>query len=320
MCGPGVGVWKARLGQPSCRACAPFASRSKACHTSSLAGSAGCPASRISAILRLMRLPPTHGSSSCALPARRLRQGLATSICGTILSTSTTSRACTLPVRTLVPVCSNTSSGARNGRLLRPSRLFLYQNTLRMAGVSQTSLPVDLRTTLKAMVRCGLPPERYWPYEIDRLSLQPDPFLYSYSEPCRSVRYVRLDRRGASGVRTLQTVKAFLAAGFPSAFGFPVPNSLSLNPDIPYRPTFDTLIGGQAVIAVGYDDRWLRGSRGALLVRSSWGSAVWRERVRVAAVRLCGRTVGRRFLDVVPSGLDHVRRVRPAGSARVSPE
>jgi C1A family cysteine protease len=26
------------------------------------------------------------------------------------------------------------------------------------------------------------------------------------------------------------------------------------------------------VIAAGYDDRWLRGSRGALLVRSSWGS------------------------------------------------
>jgi C1A family cysteine protease len=160
-----------------------------------------------------------------------------------------------------------------NGRLLRPSRLFLYQNTLRLAGVDPISHPVDLRTTLKAMVRCGLPPERYWPYEVDRLALQPDPFLYSFSEPFRSVRYVRLDRRGASGVQTLQTVKAFLAAGFPSAFGFPVPNSLSHNPDIPYRPTFDTLIGGQAVIAVGYDDRWLRGSRGALLVRSSWGSA-----------------------------------------------
>jgi C1A family cysteine protease len=29
-------------------------------------------------------------------------------------------------------------------------------------------------------------------------------------------------------------------------------------------------------LAVGYDDRWLRGSRGALLVRSSWGPA-WGE-------------------------------------------
>ncbi len=158
-----------------------------------------------------------------------------------------------------------------HGRLLRPARLFVYQSALRLAGVAGNG-SVDLRTTLKAMVRCGLPPERFWPYEVDRLSLQPDSFLYSFSELCRAVRYVRLDRRGASGIETLQMVKAFLAAGFPSAFGFPVPNSLSLNPDIPYRPTFDSLLGGQAVVAVGYDDRWLRGSRGALLVRSSWGT------------------------------------------------
>ena len=30
--------------------------------------------------------------------------------------------------------------------------------------------------------------------------------------------------------------------------------------------------GGQALLAVGYDDRWLRSSRGAILVRSSWGT------------------------------------------------
>jgi C1A family cysteine protease len=158
-----------------------------------------------------------------------------------------------------------------HGRLLRPSRLFLYQNTLKLAGLTGNAA-VDLRTTLKAMVRCGLPPERYWPYVVDRLQVPPEPFLYSFAELCRSVRYVRLDRRGASGVQTLQTVKAFIAAGFPAVFGFVVPNSLSLSPDIPYRPTFDSQLGGQAVIAVGYDDRWLRGSRGALLVRSSWGS------------------------------------------------
>lgn len=162
-----------------------------------------------------------------------------------------------------------------NGRLLQPSRLFLYQNTLRLAGVSG-DVGADLRTTLKALVRCGIPPERYWPYQVARLDEPPDAFLFSFSQPYRGVKYVRLDGRKAGGMETLHMVKAFLAAGFPAVFGFPVPNTISDDGNIPYRPTFDSLLGGQAVLAVGYDDRWLRGSRGALLVRSSWGSG-WGE-------------------------------------------
>lgn len=158
-----------------------------------------------------------------------------------------------------------------HGRLLRPSRLFLYQSALRMAGVAG-DCGCDLRTTFKAMISCGIPPERHWPYEPARLAAQPDAFLYCFPEPYRQLIYVRLDSAKASGAQILRTVKAFLAAGFPAAFGLAVPNSLTDDGNIPYRPTFDASQGGQAMIAVGYDDRWLRGSRGALLVRSSWGS------------------------------------------------
>jgi len=162
-----------------------------------------------------------------------------------------------------------------NGRLLRPSRLFLYQNTLRLGG-AQGNRGADLRTTLKAMVRFGIPPERFWPYEVERLAERPDAFLYSFAQPYGSASFVRLDSRNASGAENLHSIKSFLAAGFPAVFGFPVPNSLTDDGDIPYRPTFDSIVGGQAALAVGYDDRWLRGSRGALLVRSSWG-AKWGE-------------------------------------------
>lgn len=157
-----------------------------------------------------------------------------------------------------------------HGRLLRPSRLFLHQNALRFSHASGQA-GVDLRTGLKTLVRFGAPPERLWPYEEQRAEAATDPFLYSFTEPYRSIIYVRLDARGAPPDVTLQTVRAFLAAGFPVVFGFSVPSSLALDGDIPYRPTFDSVLGGQAVIAAGYDDRWLRGSRGALLVRSSWG-------------------------------------------------
>jgi C1A family cysteine protease len=71
-------------------------------------------------------------------------------------------------------------------------------------------------------------------------------------------------------------VKAFLAAGFPVVFGFPVPTSLTDEGDIPYRPMRDSYFGGQAAVAVGYDDERIRTSKGALLVRNSWGVA-WGE-------------------------------------------
>jgi C1A family cysteine protease len=157
-----------------------------------------------------------------------------------------------------------------HGRLLRPSRLFLYQNALRLAGVSG-DCGCDLRTTLRAMIHCGIPPERYWPYEVERFAAQPDAFLYCFGEPYRGLVYLRLDGAKSTGAENLQSIKSFLAAGFPAAFGFAVPDSLTDDGNIPYRPTFDAPQGGQAMLAVGYDDRWLRGSRGAFLVRSSWG-------------------------------------------------
>jgi C1A family cysteine protease len=163
-----------------------------------------------------------------------------------------------------------------HGRLLRPARLFLHQNALRFSGATGVRGGVDLRTTLQAMVRCGIPPERFWPYEPQRCNELPDAFLYSFDEPYRGIRYVRLDGRNSTGRETLHRVKAFLAAGFPACFGCMVPSTLTADGQIPYRPTFDSPLGGQALVAVGYDDRWLRGSRGALLVRSSWGAS-WGE-------------------------------------------
>ncbi|MGE0374972.1 MAG: C1 family peptidase, partial [Planctomycetaceae bacterium] len=83
---------------------------------------------------------------------------------------------------------------------------------------------------------------------------------------------VRLDAPNQTGKQTLKRVKAFLAAGFPAAFGFSVPNSVARDGEILYRPTFDAISGGQAVLAVGYDDRRLGSTRGALLIRNSWGA------------------------------------------------
>lgn len=159
-----------------------------------------------------------------------------------------------------------------NGRNTRLSRLFLYTTTRRLLGTAG-NVCTDMRSTLSAIKSFGIPPERYWPYEAATLDDEPDGFLYSFKEPYKTICYVRLDAADKRGKTTLKNVKAFLAAGIPVAFGFSVPSSISQSGDVPYRPRFDAVCGGQAVIAVGYDDERLSESRGALLIRNSWGQS-----------------------------------------------
>jgi len=158
-----------------------------------------------------------------------------------------------------------------HGKWIEPSKLFLYKVTRKLLGVVGNT-GTDLRTTLKAMVCFGLPPERYWPYDVEAFDDEPGAFLYSFAKQSQSIRYMRLDSRNATGSQTLRVVRSFLAAGLPSVFGFCVPDSLTRESDVPYRRPFDRSRGGQAVVAVGYDDRRRTGSgKGALLFRNSWG-------------------------------------------------
>jgi C1A family cysteine protease len=158
------------------------------------------------------------------------------------------------------------------GKVLEPSRLFLYKMTRQLLNWTGDT-GACLRTTLKAMIRFGIPPETLWPYDAPRLDHEPEPHLFSYAQDLQSLRYMRLDPRGSSGPQTMENIKAFLAAGFPCMLGFPVYSSLSREPNMPFPTVFDFLKGGQAAVAVGYDEgRPIRSTRGALLILNSWGS------------------------------------------------
>jgi C1A family cysteine protease len=159
-----------------------------------------------------------------------------------------------------------------SGQLLQLSRLFLHYTARRMHGnMSCSDLP--LRTVFKAAVRCGIPPEKYWPYDASYFECEPDGFAYTFQQDFRSLRYVRLDDRRSTGSEVLPRLQSFLTAGFPVAFGFPVLNSVRDDPDISYPKGTDTILGRHAVTAVGYDSQRRIGSdKGALLIRNSWGS------------------------------------------------
>lgn len=158
-----------------------------------------------------------------------------------------------------------------SGRLVQLSRLFVHHTARRMvSGASHSG--ISLRTVLKATVRCGIPPEKYWPYDSASLEREPDAFAYSFQRDFRALRYVRLDDRRSTGPKILERLRSFLAAGFPIAFGFPVNTSIGNDPEISFPKAPDAVIGGQAVTAVGFDDKLrIRSDKGALLIRNSWG-------------------------------------------------
>lgn len=166
------------------------------------------------------------------------------------------------------------------GTYLDASRLFLYKATRNLLGWTGDT-GAYLRTTMKAMVLFGIPEEKYWPYKVEVFDMEPPPFDYAFAQNYQSTLYYRLDPPNVHPDEVLKTVKSFLAAELPCMFGFSVYSSMprkgDATGDIPFPDPGDSLLGGHAVVAVGYDDdRTIGKNKGALLIRNSWGKS-WGE-------------------------------------------
>lgn len=166
------------------------------------------------------------------------------------------------------------------GKYIDGSRLFLYKATRNLLGWHGDQ-GAYLRTTMKSMVLFGVPPEQYWVYDISKFDDEPPAFLYAFAQNYQSLRYYRLDPPGTSPDKVVTTIRMFLAAGLPSMFGFTVYSSIPAvgagTGDIPFPNAGDSVLGGHAINAVGYDDgKKIGKEKGAFLIRNSWGTA-WGE-------------------------------------------
>lgn len=166
------------------------------------------------------------------------------------------------------------------GRHLDASRLFLYKVTRNLLNWTGDR-GAYLRSTMKGMVLFGIPPEKYWPYDVSAFDEEPSSFCYAFADNYKTIQYYRLDPAGTTPGRALSNVRESLAGGIPCMFGFSVYSCMpgqGEGGDIPFPDPADTLEGGHAVVAVGYDDSHRVGKdRGALLIRNSWGTG-WGEK------------------------------------------
>ena len=153
------------------------------------------------------------------------------------------------------------------------SRLFVYKVSRHLLGWTGDT-GAYLRTAMKAVAAFGIPPEQYYPYDIARYDEEPTAFLYSFAQNYQFLKYVRIDTADRDPDTVLTEVKRVLAAALCCVFGFSVYSSLTNAPDIPFPTPADSLEGGHAVMAVGYDDHHANpdGSEGALIIRNSWGT------------------------------------------------
>jgi len=168
-----------------------------------------------------------------------------------------------------------------NGKFTDASRLFLYKTERDLLGWTGDT-GAYLRTAMEALALFGAPPERYWPYDArpaasnTRYDVEPPAFCYAFGANYQGLKYFRLDPAGTAAAQVLSNIKAYLAGGFPSMFGFPVYPEYD-NPLagglVAYPGPGSRSRGGHANVAAGYDDNLMIGAdKGALLIRNSWGT------------------------------------------------
>ena len=159
----------------------------------------------------------------------------------------------------------------RGGKLFNfMSRLFVYYNERVIENTVSQDSGAELRDGAKAIANQGVCIETEWPYIISQFTVQPTAQCYTDAKANIIHSYYSLD--GSSSAETLQNLKTCLAAGQCFVFGFQVYSSFEsdevTNTGVMPMPdtTTEQLLGGHAVMAIGYNDAQQR-----FLVKNSWG-------------------------------------------------
>jgi C1A family cysteine protease len=121
-----------------------------------------------------------------------------------------------------------------------------------------------IRDGIKSVAKQGAPHEILWKYDLSKFRTKPSAPAYNDAKRHPAVLYQRVTQE-------LTQLRGCLAAGFPFVFGFSVYESfesdaVAASGRTPMPKPKEKLIGGHAVLAIGYDH-----AKERFLVRNSWG-------------------------------------------------
>ncbi len=143
------------------------------------------------------------------------------------------------------------------------SRLFIYYNERVIERTVKTDAGAMLRDGIKTLAKQGACAEKSWPYDIVRFAVKPTRKCYAEALDYQILSYARIS--------TVDEMRACLAEGFPFVFGFAVyegfeSQRVTRTGVVEMPGAGERMLGGHAVLAVGYDDAAKR-----FIVRNSWG-------------------------------------------------
>lgn len=145
-----------------------------------------------------------------------------------------------------------------------PSRLFIYYNERAIEGSVSEDSGAAIADGAYVLEKYGCPSESKWWYNTSKFRVKPNKSVFA-----EGLKHLV---GGVHAVhQSLDDMRKVLASGYPIAGGFTVYDSFE-NDDVaksgivPFPGRFEQVLGGHAVLLVGYDD-----SKEWFIVRNSWG-------------------------------------------------
>jgi len=137
----------------------------------------------------------------------------------------------------------------------------------KMEGTTSSDSGAAIRDGIKSLNVNGVCPEAEWPYDEAKFTEQPDARCYRDALKERCLLYRKVPQQITALKHAMATEK------LPVVFGFTVYESFESDivgetGVMPMPQPDEKVMGGHAVMAVGYDDE-----KQAVLVRNSWGAS-----------------------------------------------
>jgi C1A family cysteine protease len=147
-----------------------------------------------------------------------------------------------------------------------PSRLFIYYNERVIEGTVNSDSGAQIRDGMSSVANQGACSEDMWPYDITQFAVQPPDACYQTALQFTATAYQSI-------TQDIDQMKGCLASGYPFVYGFTVYESFESDQvaqtgQVPMPGPDEQVVGGHAVLAVGYDD-----SNQWFIVRNSWGDS-----------------------------------------------
>lgn len=148
-----------------------------------------------------------------------------------------------------------------------PSRLMIYYDERVIEDSVSTDAGAMIRDGMRTLHYRGACDETQWPYDVSKFANSPPASCYTDGQKYLVERYLRIDNTN------LTAMKECLATGFPFVSGFTVYDSfesdaVTVSGVVPMPAPTEQVLGGHAVLTVGYDDLSQR-----FVCANSWGTA-----------------------------------------------